>query len=130
VAEAARKRRPERAPGPASLRGVRGGATRERAPDLDALIHHRLRLGILSALAAAESLTFNDLKSILKTTDGNLSAHARKLEEAAYVTCTKRFEDRRPKTEYRLAVAGRNALHRYLAHMEAIIRTTRDTLGR
>ena len=130
MAEAARKRRPERAPVPASLRGVRGGAARERAPDLDALIHHRLRLGILSALAAAESLTFNDLKSILKTTDGNLSAHARKLEEAAYVTCTKRFEDRRPKTEYRLAVAGRHALHRYLAHMEAIIRTTRDTLGR
>jgi DNA-binding transcriptional ArsR family regulator len=130
VAEAARRRRVERPPAPASLRGVRGGDERERAPDLDALIHHRLRLGILSALAAAEAVTFNELKSILKTTDGNLSVHARKLEEASYVTCTKRFEDRRPKTEYRLAAAGRNALHRYLAHMEAIIRTTRNTLGR
>jgi DNA-binding transcriptional ArsR family regulator len=130
VAEAARRRRVDRAPAPASLRGVRGGAERDRAPELDALIHHRLRLGILSALAAAESLTFNELKSILKTTDGNLSVHARKLEEAAYLTCTKRFEDRRPRTEYRLAAAGRTALQRYLAHMEAIIRTTRDTLRR
>jgi DNA-binding transcriptional ArsR family regulator len=130
VAEGARRRKVERAPAPASLRGVRGGAERDRAPELDALIHHRLRLGILSALAAAESLTFNELKSILKTTDGNLSVHARKLEEAAYLTCTKRFEDRRPRTEYRLAAAGRTALQRYLAHMEAIIRTTRDTLRR
>lgn len=130
MAEAARRRRPDRAPAPAALHGVRGGVVRERAPDLDMLIHHRLRLGILSALGAAESLTFSELKSILKTTDGNLSVHARKLEEASYVTCTKRFEDRRPKTEYRLASAGRDALHRYLAHMEAIIRTTRDTLRR
>ena len=130
MAEAARRRRPERAPAPASLRGVRGGAGREHAPELDALIHHRLRLGILSALAAADSLTFNELKSILKTSDGNLSVHARKLEEASYVACTKRFEDRRPKTEYRLTVAGRTAVHRYLAHMEAIIRTTWDTLER
>lgn len=130
MAEGARRRKVERAPAPASLRGVRGGAERDRAPELDALIHHRLRLGILSALAAAESLTFNELKSILKTTDGNLSVHARKLEEAAYLTCTKRFEDRRPRTEYRLAAAGRTALQRYLAHMEAIIRTTRDTLRR
>jgi DNA-binding transcriptional ArsR family regulator len=130
VAEAARRRRPERAPAPAALRGVRGGATREGAPELDALIHHRLRLGIVSALAATDALTFNELKAILKTTDGNLSVHARKLEEASYLTCTKRFEDRRPRTEYRLAAAGRKALHQYLAHMEAIIRTTRDTLGR
>ena len=130
MAEAARRRRPERPPAPAPLRGVRGGAPREHAPELDTLIHHRLRLGILSALAATESLTFNELKSILKTTDGNLSVHARKLEEASYLTCTKRFEDRRPRTEYRLAAAGRKALHQYLAHMEAIIRTTRDTLGR
>ena len=130
MAEAARRRHPDRAPAPASLRGVRGGTGRERAPELDALIHHRLRLGILSALAATESLTFNELKNILKTTDGNLSVHARKLEDASYVTCTKRFEERRPKTEFRLAAAGRNALHRYLAHMEAVIRTTRDILGR
>ena len=130
MAEAARRRHPDRSSAPASLRGVRGGTVRERAPELDALIHHRLRLGILSALAATESLTFNELKSILKTTDGNLSVHARKLEEASYLTCTKRFEDRRPKTEFRLAAAGRNALHRYVAHMEAIIRTTRDILGR
>jgi len=109
---------------------VRGGAAREHAPALDSLIHHRLRLGILSALAAAESLTFNELKSILKTTDGNLSVHARKLEEAAYVTCTKSFADRRPRTQYRLAAAGRGALQRYLAHMEALIRTTRETLDR
>ena len=130
MAEAARKRRADRPSASAPLRGVRGGALRDGAPELDALIHHRLRLGIVSALAAAESLTFNELKSILKTTDGNLSVHARKLEEAAYVACTKRFEDRRPRTEYRLAAAGRKALQHYLAHMEAIIRTTRDTLER
>ena len=130
MAEAARRRRQERAPTPPPLREVRGGAARERAPELDALIHHRLRLGILSALAATESLSFNELKGILKTTDGNLRVHARKLEDVAYISCTKRFEDRRPKTEYRLAAAGRRALHQYLAHMEAIIRTTRDTLGR
>jgi DNA-binding MarR family transcriptional regulator len=130
VAEAARRRRPDRAPAPAPLRGVRGGAAGEHAPELDSLIHHRVRLGILSALAAAESLSFNELKGILKTTDGNLSVHARKLEEAAYVTCTKRFEDRRPRTQYRLAAAGRQALQRYLAHMEALIRTTRETLDR
>ena len=109
---------------------MRGGAAGETAPELDALIHHRMRLGILSALAAAESLTFNDLKNVLNTTDGNLSVHARKLEEAAYVVCVKRFADRRPRTEYRLAPQGRQALQRYLAHMEALIRVTRDTLGR
>jgi DNA-binding MarR family transcriptional regulator len=89
-----------------------------------------MRLGIVSALAVNESLTFNDLKTLMKTTDGNLSVHARKLEEAAYVTCSKRFEDRRPRTEYRLAPRGRQALQRYLAHMEALIRATRQTLGR
>jgi DNA-binding transcriptional ArsR family regulator len=130
VAEAARRRQSPARPTPPALRGVRGGAAREHASELDVLIHHRLRLGILSALAAAESLTFNDLKSILKTTDGNLSVHARKLEEAAYLTCAKRFEGRRPKTEYRLAPQGRQALQRYLVHMEALIRATRDTLAR
>jgi DNA-binding MarR family transcriptional regulator len=131
VAEPARRKRDRAAaPPPRGLRGVRGGAAAETTPELDALIHHRIRLGILSALAAAESLTFNDLKHVLNTTDGNLSVHARKLEEAAYVVCVKRFEDRRPRTEYRLAPLGRQALQRYLAHMEALIRVTRDTLGR
>ncbi|HEY4909646.1 MAG TPA: transcriptional regulator [Methylomirabilota bacterium] len=94
------------------------------------MIHHRLRLGIVSALAAAETLTFNELKALLKTTDGNLSVHCRKLEEASHVVCTKTFEGRRPRTEYRLAPLGRRELTRYLNHMEALIRATRDTLGR
>jgi DNA-binding PadR family transcriptional regulator len=89
-----------------------------------------MRLGIVSALAANESLTFNELKAIMQTTDGNLSVHARKLEEAQYVTCTKRFEGRRPRTEYRLTAGGKRALQRYLDHMEALIQATRDTLHR
>jgi DNA-binding HxlR family transcriptional regulator len=95
------------------------------APALDRLIHERVRLGIASALAVNESLTFNDLKALLKTTDGNLSVHARKLEEAQYVSCTKSFAGRTPKTEYRLTATGRRALERYLDHMEALIRATR-----
>ena len=106
-----------------------GRAARPDSRELDTLIHHRLRLGILSALAAAASLSFNDLKGLMQTTDGNLSVHARKLEEAQYVTCTKTFEGRRPRTEYRLAAHGRRALQRYLDHMEAVIRATRGTLG-
>ncbi len=98
--------------------------------ELDNLIHHRMRLGIVSALAANETLTFNELKSLMDTTDGNLSVHARKLEDANYVICTKRFEGRRPRTEYRLTAAGRSALQRYLDHMEALIHATRDTLHR
>jgi DNA-binding transcriptional ArsR family regulator len=98
----------------------------EKAPELDNLIHERMRLGIVSALAANESLTFSELKEMLKTTDGNISVHARKLEEAAYITCTKSFEGRIPKTEYRLTIAGRRALERYLDHMEALIRAARD----
>lgn len=99
----------------------------ETAPvKLDRLIHERLRLGILSALAANESLTFNELKRLLKTTDGNLSVHARKLEDAHYVACTKSFEGRLPKTEYRLTGAGRRALERYLDHMEALIQAMRE----
>jgi DNA-binding HxlR family transcriptional regulator len=93
---------------------------------LDRLIHERMRLAIVSALAVNESLTFNDLKELLKTTDGNLSVHARKLEEAAYVTCNKYFDGRVPKTEYKLTTAGRSALERYLNHMEALIRATRE----
>ena len=96
-----------------------------KAPKLDRLIHERLRLGILSALAVNESLTFNDLKRLLETTDGNLSVHARKLEEAEYVTVSKSFENRMPKTEYRLTPQGQRALDRYLNHMEAIIQATR-----
>ena len=91
-------------------------------PELDRLIHERMRLGIVSALAVNESLSFNDLKALLATTDGNLSVHARKLEEAAYITCNKYFEGRLPKTEYRLSSSGRRALERYLNHMEALIR--------
>jgi len=85
-----------------------------------------MRLAIVSALAVNESLTFNELKRLLETTDGNLSVHARKLEEARYITCTKSFEGRLPRTEYRLSPAGRQALERYLDHMEALIRTMRD----
>jgi DNA-binding MarR family transcriptional regulator len=85
-----------------------------------------MRLGIVSALAVNDSLTFNDLKRLMRTTDGNLSVHARKLEDAAYVTCTKSFEGRMPKTEYRLTAKGRRALERYLDHMEALIRATRE----
>lgn len=93
---------------------------------LDRLIHERMRLAIVSALAVNESLTFNELKELLKTTDGNLSVHARKLEEAEYVTCNKYFDGRVPKTEYRLTTAGRVALEHYLDHMEALIRATRE----
>lgn len=93
--------------------------------DLDRLIHERVRLAIVSALAARESLTFNELKALLKTTDGNLSVHARKLEDAEYIMCDKSFAGRVPKTEYRLTALGRRALERYLDHMEALIRATR-----
>ena len=100
---------------------------RETVPaDLDRLIHERVRLGIVSALAVNRSLTFNELKAMLKTTDGNLSVHARKLEEADYIICAKSFAGRLPKTEYRLTAAGRRALERYLNHMEALIRATRE----
>ena len=95
------------------------------AAELDRLIHERVRLAIVSALAVNESLTFNDLKQLLNTTDGNLSVHARKLEEAQYVVCTKSFEGRVPKTEYQLTTAGRRALERYLNHMEALIKAMR-----
>lgn len=93
---------------------------------LDRLIHERLRLGIVSALAVNDRLTFNDLKRLLRTTDGNLSVHARKLEDAEYIACEKTFEGRLPRTEYRLTGAGRRALDKYLAHMEAIIQAVRE----
>jgi DNA-binding MarR family transcriptional regulator len=101
-------------------------ASTSRADALDRLIHERLRLGIVSALAVNDSLSFSDLKKLMNTTDGNLSVHARKLEEAEYIACTKSFEGRMPKTQYRLTPAGRRALERYLDHMEALIRATRE----
>jgi DNA-binding HxlR family transcriptional regulator len=110
----------------ASPTSVRGAAREAVSPDLDRLIHERIRLGIVSALAVNRSLTFNELKALLKTTDGNLSVHARKLEEADYIVCTKSFDGRLPKTEYRLTASGRRALERYLNHMEALIRATRE----
>lgn len=96
------------------------------ASQVDRLIHERLRLGIVSALAVNDSLSFNDLKKLLKTTDGNLSVHARKLEEAEYIACEKFFEGRLPKTVYRLTAAGRRALERYLDDMEALIQSMRS----
>src|SRR6185503_3647923 len=96
-----------------------------QVPDFDRLIHERTRLAIVSALAVNPTLTFNELKAILKTTDGNVSVHARKLEEANYLHCRKSFEGRMPKTEYSLTAAGRRALEKYLNHMEALIRSVR-----
>lgn len=106
---------------------VAGRASESSPRDLDRLIHERIRLAIVSALAVNATLTFNDLKRLLQTTDGNLSVHARKLEDAGYVTCTKSFEGRMPKTEYSLTQEGRTALERYLNHMEALIRTMRQS---
>jgi len=103
---------------PAAVRRETAGPA---IPDFDRLIHERIRLGIISGLAANSSLTFNDLKKLLKTTDGNLSVHARKLEEAKYIVCSKSFEGRMPRTEYTLAPAGRKAFEKYLDHMEALI---------
>lgn len=97
-----------------------------QVPDFDRLIHEKTRLAIVSALAVNETLTFNELKSILKTTDGNVSVHARKLEEAHYLTCEKSFEGRIPRTEYSLTAAGRRAFERYLNHMEALIKAARE----
>lgn len=108
--------------GRSSLRAVKGGSAESVARDLDRLIHDRMRLGIVSALAVNDTLTFNELKALLKTTDGNLSVHARKLEDAGYVHCSKSFEGRVPKTEFKLTTVGKKALDRYLAHMEALIK--------
>ena len=116
---------PERGSG-RRLEGVRGGAVGQGPLELDRLIHERMRLAIVSALAVNESLTFNELKRLLDTTDGNLSVHARKLEEADYIVCTKSFEGRVPRTEFRLSADGRRALERYLDHMEALIHATRE----
>jgi len=96
------------------------------AANFDRLVHERTRLAIVSALAVNASLTFNELKQLLGATDGNLSVHARKLEDAGYIACTKSFSGRLPKTEYKLTAAGRRALEKYLDHMEALIRATRE----
>lgn len=109
------------------LKAIGPEKAKHPAPNLDRMIHERMRLGIVSALAANESLTFNDLKSLMNTTDGNLSVHARKLEEGGYIACTKSFEGRLPKTEYKLTVAGRRALENYLSHMETIIQQMRQS---
>lgn len=106
---------------PARLQGIRGSGSSEPLA-LDRLIHERVRLAIVSALAVNATLTFNDLKRLLGTTDGNLSVHARKLEEAGYISCTKQFEGRVPKTEFAITGVGRQALARYLDHMEALIK--------
>jgi DNA-binding MarR family transcriptional regulator len=99
---------------------------RQDAEQPDRVIHERARLGIVSALSVNESLTFNELKQLLNTTDGNVSVHARKLEDAGYINCTKTFEGRMPRTEYSLTPAGRRALEKYLNHMEALIRAMRE----
>jgi DNA-binding HxlR family transcriptional regulator len=113
----------------ASARANRNSARRSpgaEALSLDPVIHERVRLGIISALAVNDALSFNDLKSLLEITDGNLSVHARKLEDAGYVRCTKSFVGRQPRTEYKLTVAGRRALETYLEQMESVIRSTRE----
>jgi DNA-binding HxlR family transcriptional regulator len=111
---------------PAPPPKVERGKADAQPGELDRLIHERQRLGIVSALAVNESLSFNELKALMQTTDGNLSVHARKLEDAGYISCKKSFEGRVPHTDYSLTAAGRRALERYLDHMEAIIKATRS----
>ena len=118
VAQAAVPKRPRPA-------AVPGGASAAADSRFDRLVYERVRLGVMSALAVREELTFSEMKALFDVSDGNLSAHARKLEEAGYLSCTKSFEGRRPKTVYRLTATGRAALNRYLDHVEAVIRATR-----
>lgn len=108
-----------------AFRRIAGYLADAEAGQFDRLVYERVRLGILSTLAVEKRMAFNDLKDLLQTTDGNLSVHARKLEEAGYLKCIKRFEGRVPRTEYELTAAGRKALERYLDHMEALIEATR-----
>jgi DNA-binding transcriptional ArsR family regulator len=126
VAKSGAARKPDHDPGADRL--PKGSSSRRAQRDtalLDRLIHERIRLAMVSALAVNASLSFNDLKTLLDTTDGNLSVHARKLEDAGYVSCTKSFDGRVPRTEYRLCAAGRKALEKYLDHMERLIRSMR-----
>src|SRR5579872_4844069 len=116
--ESAARKRPKLAPVPTPPREAGDAA-------FDRLVYERVRLGIMSALAVREELTFNELKALFDVSDGNLSAHARKLEEAGYIECSKSFAGRRPKSEYRLTPTGRQALYRYLEHIEAVIKATR-----
>ncbi len=116
----------EKKPRPAQERRPRAAARSRLVQGLDRLVHERTRLGIVSSLAVADSLSFAELKATLGVSDGNLSSHARKLEDAGYVACEKRFSGRRPLTTYRLTQAGKQALARYLSHMEALIEATRD----
>ena len=109
----------------AEVRSTKTEAKKQSPLELDRLIHERLRLGIVSALAVNERLTFNDLKALLQTTDGNLSVHARKLEDAGYIACTKTFEGRMPRSAFRLTAPGRRAFERYLSHLEAVIEHAR-----
>jgi DNA-binding MarR family transcriptional regulator len=111
---------------PPGLRSEPGGAVEGAPGDVDRLIHERMRLGIVSALAVNDALTFNELKAMLGATDGNLSVHARKLEEAEYIECSKSFHDRIPRTEYRLTPRGLRALEQYLDHMESLIQAVRE----
>lgn len=121
----AAERRAERA-ARATPSGLRAFTADESvAPALDKIIHERIRLGIVSALAVNERLTFNELKQLLRTSDGNVSVHARKLEDAGYLSCTKSFDGRVPRTDYKLTAAGRKALERYLTNMEALIQAAR-----
>ncbi len=125
LSDRGRRSRARRAPRQGLAR-VEGGAGEPAAMPFDRLIHERTRLGIVSALAVNAALSFTELKTLLKTTDGNLSVHARKLEHAQYVVCSKSFDGRIPRTEYRLTSQGRRALETYLNHMEALIRATRE----
>ncbi len=129
MAEAAlsRDERPSRPRTKGSKSQVTSQLQQANPVELDRLIHGRVRLGIVSALAVIDSLTFNELKERLETSDGNLSVHARRLEDAGYIKCKKSFEGRLPRTEFRLAAPGRRALERYLSHMEALIERVRAT---
>ena len=125
MARSGAARSDQRGSTPAPVSKSRARTAKASAMALDALIHERVRLAIVSALAVNPKLSFNELKDLLDTTDGNLSVHARKLEEAGYIACEKSFEDRKPRTEFRLLAAGKRALERYLDHMETLIRATK-----
>lgn len=125
MAKSSAARKQDQAASRRALTGERGGQEGQ-ALALDRVIHERMRLAIVSALAVNPTLSFTELKALLKTTDGNLSVHARKLEDAGYIACSKSFEGRLPRTDYRLTAAGRRALEHYLSHMEALIEATRN----
>jgi DNA-binding transcriptional ArsR family regulator len=127
AAKSSARRLASATPRASKLAAVPPSSQNADSPSFDRLVYERVRLGIMSALAVRDELTFNELKALFDVSDGNLSAHARKLEEAKYLTCTKSFEERRPKTIYRLTALGKTALHRYLDHVEAVIKATRRT---